>query len=656
MYEYQRKNNEKHIDDLNGKQSKQTDAMMTCIPLQKKAKTNPLPYFGMPRATAGNSSSVVQRYLIIGAYDVTSSYYAEVRSKTPKKLEEQELEDQVRSEEEEPNDPAKSEEEEPNDQVRSEEQEPNDPAILNKYIENIIDKMLEAFNQNGEKQQESVQRPAQRSTQPSAGESTQPSAEGSTQPSNMNDESPYFERLLNSIQQMKEKPDEIPGSTLRKQLKKWILDDAGNKSNSRNTTFGQKYQPRAYRSYYDLAIALVGWVEAKIERKQEGKVARRILQDKAIDYYLTSVLNRLNNFISLGFSPKIIGEICSESKIKHTYLGDELSEPIYWTVYKSYFDERDNNDNKLPNHMLVLQNPDRYSIREKIGILHDLMHYFLGKIGDNFLFFGMSKNFTATTLSGRQEYHRPKNTQIWGDREKAKKGEEALILKNGIESGQEPNVIYSEEEQHPSYQYARRNKLPMYGRHSFSAARMMGLAKQTGANLKEISAVAWAIMAFWRIHYDHTNIPYHTTHEIMDFTPAFGMEYDPLNRFAGLERIQGEGFLKYLREIIKDTKAKPEEQERALGALLSYHQTDFERVKYLLANHDLWDIPEVMSLLEEKIPLLSLNELKQLSPDCLKAFFNHNDASIGILEQLDSEKREYIQGMLEFIEAQLLVS
>ncbi len=36
---------------------------------------------------------------------------------------------------------------------------------------------------------------------------------------------------------------------------------------------------------------------------------------------------------------------------------------------------------------------------------------------------------------------------------------------------------------------------------------MMGLAKQTGAKPEEISAVAWAIMAYRRIQYDHTKFP-----------------------------------------------------------------------------------------------------------------------------------------------------
>lgn len=69
------------------------------------------------------------------------------------------------------------------------------------------------------------------------------------------------------------------------------------------------------------------------------------------------------------------------------------------------------------------------------------------------------------------------------------------------------SVIYSNEEESDSYQFARRHNLPMYGRHSYSAARMMGLAKQTGAKPEEISAVAWAIMAYRRIQYDHTKFP-----------------------------------------------------------------------------------------------------------------------------------------------------
>ncbi len=47
----------------------------------------------------------------------------------------------------------------------------------------------------------------------------------------------------------------------------------------------------------------------------------------------------------------------------------------------------------------------------------------------------------------------------------------------------------------------------MYGRHSYSAARMMGLAKQTGAKPEEISAVAWAIMAYLLMHPELWDIP-----------------------------------------------------------------------------------------------------------------------------------------------------
>ena len=76
----------------------------------------------------------------------------------------------------------------------------------------------------------------------------------------------------------------------------------------------------------------------------------------------------------------------------------------------------------------------------------------------------------------------------------------------------------------------------MYGRHSYTAARMMLIAQKSGGTQDEISALAWSTMAYWRLNYDHRSIPYHTLHEIMDLTPElFGINYDIDNRFKGLD-------------------------------------------------------------------------------------------------------------------------
>jgi hypothetical protein len=74
----------------------------------------------------------------------------------------------------------------------------------------------------------------------------------------------------------------------------------------------------------------------------------------------------------------------------------------------------------------------------------------------------------------------------------------------------------------------------MWARHSYTAARMMRLAQQVGATPAEIGAVAQSIMAFWRKDYDHRSLPYHTLHEIMDFTPHFGLAYNPLTRYEDM--------------------------------------------------------------------------------------------------------------------------
>lgn len=259
------------------------------------------------------------------------------------------------------------------------------------------------------------------------------------------------------------------------------------------------------------------------------------------------------------------------------------------------------------------------------------MHYFLEKFGDRFLFKGL--HFQATTPDGRKDYVRPDKPQIRGNRKAAKAGAKPLDLTQKPKD-QKPDVIYSTEENNPAYQYARREHLPMYGRHSYSAARMMGLAKQTGACEEEISAVGWAIMAYWRLHYDHTTIPYHTAHEIMDFTPAFGLGYGPANRFAGFEHIRGENFLRFLKEHASEP--------RAFQALRAYYDNDFDRVSYLLKNADLWKNDHVREYLLNTLP--SIQEFTQLPAGLLYDFFIYDTITLSCLYKLDKEKQQHVTG------------
>lgn len=429
----------------------------------------------------------------------------------------------------------------------------------------------------------------------------------------------YFDYLLTCIRKDK-------GDRLREQTKKWIRDDVGDTDHSKNKTFGQKFQPRVYHDYYDFAVALIGWVKAKKNRHAEKEIAQEVMQDRAVNFHLDSVFLKIKSYIDGHmYKDEIVPEIQNPAQVIVPHQSDKLAYvPNQWAIYKSYFDSKSREEMKLPDHWAVLEHPGNYDIRQKTGVLHDLMHYFFEKFGDKFLWRGLP-DFQATTFQGRETYKRPNNSQIWGNREAAKAGETSLDLNS--------EVVYSNEEQHNSYQYARRNKLPMYGRHSYSAARMMGLAKQANATLEEISAISWAIMAYWRIHYDHTSIPYHTAHEIMDFTPAFGLYYNPNAYLSGFDTIRKDNFLAFLY-------SKAHSDKRAVQALMSFHDSQFERAKFFIQHIDLWDIPDIMNYL--RITFLPFEQFKELPQQNLIEFFNQN---VDLIEKLPLERQEYIQSI-----------
>lgn len=428
----------------------------------------------------------------------------------------------------------------------------------------------------------------------------------------------YITNLINQI-------CKDAGGELRTQTERWIKDEVGTPGS--NIDFGKKFQPRAYRTFYEAALALTGWVNAKPGRREEKTKALEIMKDKAISYHLDTVFMRLMGLIGRhSKKDEIIREIKVEGKITNT-----KREDVKWTVYRSYF-ARKAGTHRLPPHWDVLESPSNYNIEEKIGVLHDLMHYFLEKFGSNYLIGGL--DFTATTLYGRKPYRRPESSQIRGDMWAVKDGRGHLDLTSPDQ------VKFSTEEGDESYEYARRKHLPMYGRHSYSAARMMGLAKKSGATEEEIASVGWAIMAYWRVCYDHTSLPYHTAHEIMDFSPAFDIEYNPERRFAGYERIKGDNFLRFLfREIIIGDEYVA---DRAADAVIIYFPTEFETARSLLMHPELWDNGKIMSFLSTTI--LPIEEFKRLPTTELREFFQYNLHTQGLFKKLPKEKKDYVEG------------
>jgi hypothetical protein len=364
--------------------------------------------------------------------------------------------------------------------------------------------------------------------------------------------------------------DKNTGGLLRKQLTKWIEDEPGKERTGEigepHSLFGRKNQTRAYENFKDLAYALLGWVVAKPGRKEEKRLAKSVQggdHRDAIDYHLNSILLKINTWID-GRGIKMQG---IKNELALPGFGD-LGE---WNIYQKYFqsgalDAR----TVLPASFIhVLSNPQEYDVREKTGMLHDIMHYFMEKYNKDKSIDLVDKienlNLTATvpnpnSIDGTKRvlYDRPDNTKI----RKEHKDDKGLVKPEAMPlynlSKDDTKIEISKEEQHETYKLARSKGLPMYGRHSGSAARLMRMVQQSGGTPTERSAMAWSIMSYWRLNYDHTNIPYHTLHEVMDFLPEFGGAYDVDAPYAGINLFTKEGLIESLRASIL---AKPEERD-----------------------------------------------------------------------------------------------
>ncbi len=317
------------------------------------------------------------------------------------------------------------------------------------------------------------------------------------------------------------------GGLVKRQIKKWIEDNQGEGlPHSSNPTFGRKQQGRSYANYVDAAKAIYGWVSAKPGRRREKALANQVYQSPVIEAQIDSLLNKLALWIhGKGNSAAIETELDRDNPVDAN-----------WADYQRWFNRiRVADGRQIPGRFLpVLQHPQNYNMRDKIATLHDVMKYFMGTsvtAGAGELDETPFAGFQATTQGGRQNYHRPTSSIL--RRNAMTKERVGANLPAERLAGR---VRDSNEESHATFEYARRNQIPMWARHSYTAARMMRLGQQAGADHGEISAVAWSIMAFWRKDYDHRSIPYHTLHEIMDFTPAFGLNYDPQAPGAGLEQ------------------------------------------------------------------------------------------------------------------------
>ena len=318
------------------------------------------------------------------------------------------------------------------------------------------------------------------------------------------------------------------GGLVKRQIAKWIEDRQGEaRADGKGTPeFGRKQQGRSYGNLVDAAKAIYGWVAAKPGRHREKQLANEVLGNDVVNLQINSLFKKIRLWIAgKGNAAAIEAELDADNPAD-----------AEWDDYRRYFNRNpvgvalgmQINSRFLP----VLNNPENFNLRIKIATLHDIMKYFMddtGTAGEGMLNEGGVPTLKATVRNGYFSHELTGHDRPTGSRVPRNAINRTLVPQNLAAERAAGRLTNSEEESSPAFKYARQHQIPMWARHSFTAARMMHLSKEVGGDKGEISAVAWSIMAFWRKHYDHRQIPYHTLHEVMDFAPAFGVDYDPLH-------------------------------------------------------------------------------------------------------------------------------
>lgn len=322
---------------------------------------------------------------------------------------------------------------------------------------------------------------------------------------------------------------------IRNQLKKWIRDDAGNAAGS-HPVFGRKRQYRIYDTNLNLARGLLGWINAKPGRKQEKTFADQVYTNVSIaanmDTLLGKVLNKINNLetdglVNAGRLAKIKQELSTDMPAAPKAPAAHLGHYQHALDHHATLSARIRT-NIGKNQLEVVSNPLLFKLRDKVVVLHDLMEYFgtkPGWVADNHGA-GLMAEPTQDKEESTTTIHAVTGVRTGSTRNRGK-------MDGNIFVGRRSHATRNETE--AGTQLARQHNVPIWAGQSFTAMRMINLAEWVGGSTAEKTALAWAIFAFWRKDYDHTSeYAYHTLHEVMDIASNFGVQYNMLNRGAGL--------------------------------------------------------------------------------------------------------------------------
>ncbi|WP_218957504.1 hypothetical protein, partial [Streptomyces sp. UH6] len=382
------------------------------------------------------------------------------------------------------------------------------------------------------------------------------------------------------------------------QLRKLIVSPVGEKGLhkvldadiGKHPEFGAKNRDVQVNDYAELARGLMGWVEAKDNRRKEKAAAAEIKVSRDVDVLLNSLLLRINGrteAVKAGMTPD--RRQAMEYELVHGVAhelaaGGAAKAGQPFGAYLTYFNPAHDPRSKFrPGEALahlatalpgvgggiqaVLRSPESFPFRDKIMVLHDLMEYFgparhfpptmgtdlLPDIGVNDTW-STSGIDPATGVRNQQAQDRGQNPRKWQG------GKEHPSTRN---------------ENSDTTKLARAHKAPVWAGQSYTAARMFNLARASGGTQQEIAAVAWGIFAFWRLDFDHTTpFAYHTLHEVMDIAQNFGVPYRITDQYAGREDVKLTKLVERLHELQKQVNGGREQVQQGIDLLRQAEKSD----------------------------------------------------------------------------------
>jgi hypothetical protein len=299
--------------------------------------------------------------------------------------------------------------------------------------------------------------------------------------------------------------------------------------------FGAKTEIADHYDATNLGRFLLGWAEAKPNRRIEKSLARRIEADPVVNLVLDSVLLRigahLHDTLKNDLSPEDWQQIHLE--LTTGKLHDGRSWTRYLTYFNSKLDEFQNRGTPAESSVSVwessdgpvalLDSPYGYSFREKIMAVHDFAEYMFKTFRGSLT--PAQRAFTLEADEQGMRIRQPTHTP--GERPDG-------WVQFG---GKWYRTRHSLDESSPWTLLARQRRIPVWNGPSETVARILLYAGHVGAGNLEKAGVARAMGAFWRLHYDHTATASHTFHEVLDVAQNFGVQYSLDAPYAGLDAL-----------------------------------------------------------------------------------------------------------------------